>query len=202
MPAGLVSAYLLASGARRQGGRDWTPRERAIVEFARYRCFLLGLPEELLPTTPDGVIRTMHARAALLRADFDDATCGELVRSTLAARLHPGDTPFDRAAEAFERSCSKAAFIHTIVGGNRRAAKEMGVSFDAADAARVAICAPFLAGRFATVRAASRHPFLRHVADAYVVRKIRRWLALYGKPEFTTDASTYSTADGARPAHA
>lgn len=196
MPAGLVQAYILARGARRKGRSEWTAQERAVVEFGRYRCFLLGLPEELLPTTPQGILDTMHARAALLRADFDDATCGELVRATLAARVRDGETRFDRAAEAFERSCSKAAFIFTLLGGDWRAARKMGVSFGAGDAARVALAAPLLIGRFATARAATTVPMLRPLADAYATWKIERRLARYGKAAFTTDASTYAREAG------
>ena len=49
MPAGMIGQYLLARKARQQGRTEFTAEERAVVEFARYRCFLLGLPEELLP---------------------------------------------------------------------------------------------------------------------------------------------------------
>jgi hypothetical protein len=193
MPAGLVQAYILARGVRREGRTDWTAHERAVVEFGRYRCFLLGLPEELLPATPQGILETMHARAALLRADFDDATCGELVRATLAARVRDGETPFDRAAEAIEKSCSKAAFVLTLMGGDWRAARKMGVSFGAGDAARVALVAPLLVGRVAAAQAASSLPILRPLTDAYLTRKIERRLARYGKAAFSTDESTYAS---------
>src|SRR5436305_1238938 len=52
MPAGLISVYFLARRVEAAGRSEFNARERAVVEFARYRCFLLGLPEELLPTTP------------------------------------------------------------------------------------------------------------------------------------------------------
>ena len=52
MPAGLVSIFLLAQKALRDGRTTFTPAERARAELARYRCFLLGLPEELLADTP------------------------------------------------------------------------------------------------------------------------------------------------------
>jgi hypothetical protein len=193
MPAGLIQAYILARGVRRDGRTDWTSHERAVVEFGRYRCFLLGLPEELLPATPQGILDTMHARAALLRADFDDATCGELVRATLAARVRDGETTFDRAAEAIEKSCSKAAFILSVLGGDRRAARKMGVAFGVGDAARVALVAPWIIGRFTTARAANELTLLRPFADAYAIHKIESRLARYGKPAFTTDASTYAS---------
>jgi hypothetical protein len=47
-----------------RAGRDFTDDERAQIETSRYRCFLLGLPEELLPTDPEGIVRVFLARAA------------------------------------------------------------------------------------------------------------------------------------------
>ena len=49
MPAGTMPAYLTAFRALRKGRKQFTANERAIVELSRYQCFLLGLPEELLP---------------------------------------------------------------------------------------------------------------------------------------------------------
>ncbi|MGW0183007.1 oxygenase MpaB family protein, partial [Nocardia sp. NPDC003345] len=118
MPAGMIDLYLLSVRVRRQGRTEFTDGERAQVEFSRYRCFLLGLPEELLPTTPEGIIRAFHARAALLRDGFDDATCGELIRSTMAAYLRPGRSRFDRIADAVERSYSKGGFILAFCRGD------------------------------------------------------------------------------------
>lgn len=108
MPAGMINLFVLAMDARRQKRTEFTPSERAQVEFTRYRCVLLGLPEEMLPTTPDEIIRVFSARAALLRDDFDDSTCGELVRSTMAAYLRQENTLSERIADAVEKSYSKA----------------------------------------------------------------------------------------------
>lgn len=192
MPAGLLNIYLLAAQARRQGRDEFNDQERAVVEFCRYRCFLLGLPEELLPTTPDETLHLMHARAALLRDGFDDEICGGLVRATMAAYLRAGDTPFDRAAESVERSTSKAFFIRSFAGGNREKAETMGVTIGATDVARIAVTAPFIIGRFAAATAANRVPALRGLVDAYAIRTLKRRLKTYGKPEFTTDASQYT----------
>jgi hypothetical protein len=200
MPAGLIGIYLLAANLRRKGRSHFTDRERALVEFNRYRCFLLGLPEELLPATPDEILHVMHARAALLRDGFDDATCGDLVRATMSAYLRADDTPFDRAAEAVEKSYSKAFFIRAFVGGDRQVAREMGVPFGVGDLVRIGVTAPFIVGRMVAVTAAGRIPGLRGITDGYAVRVLKRRLATYGKPEFTTDAETYTPV--ARPAAA
>ena len=114
MPAGMINIYILAAGAVRGGRTEWTPRERAIHEFVRYRCYLMGLPEDLLPSDPEGIVRVFHARAATLRHDFDDAICGELVRSTLAAYLRPEHTWRDRIADRVEKAWSKTFFTRTF----------------------------------------------------------------------------------------
>ncbi|HWU15556.1 MAG TPA: oxygenase MpaB family protein, partial [Caulobacter sp.] len=89
MPAGLIPIYLLAFKMLRQGRRRFTAEERAKVELARYRCFLLGLPSDLLADTPEGIVQAMTARDSTLRQGFDDQTCGALIRATLAAYLPP-----------------------------------------------------------------------------------------------------------------
>ena len=192
MPAGLINIYLLAAQAKRKGRTEFNAQERAVVEFCRYRCFLLGLPEELLPRTPNETLHLMHARAAMLRDGFDDATCGELVRATMAAYLRAGDTPFDRVAESVEKSYSKAFFIRSFTNNNTEKAAEMGVSLGKTDVARIAVTAPFVLGRFVAVTAASRVPVLRDVVDSYAIRMLKKRLKTYGTAEFTTDASTYT----------
>ena len=71
MPAGLMSSYLIARRALRKGRSSFTASERAQVELARYRCFLLGLSEERLPVTPQELLDVMDTRAATLRDAFD-----------------------------------------------------------------------------------------------------------------------------------
>lgn len=191
MPAGMIGQYLLARKARQQGRSRFTKQERAVVEFARYRCFLLGLPEELLPSEPADIMHVMHARSALLRDGFDDI-CRELVSGTMAAYLRPDTTLFDRCAEAVEKSFSKLTFVRTFCGGDRNIAEAMGVSMGTTDLVRVALTAPFIIGRFTAVSQASRVPVLRDITDAYVIGLLKLRLATYGKPEFTTDAAHYT----------
>ncbi len=191
IPAGLINIYLLAAVARRDGRPEFTPSERALVDFSLYRCFLLGLPEELLPTTINETLRVMQARAALLRDGFDDATCGALIRATMDAYLRPATTPFDRAADAVEKSYSKAFFTRAFANNNRKTAAKMGVSLGLGDALRIATTVPFILGRYLAVRAASRRARLRSAADAFTIRTVRRRLVTYGKPEFTTDGEKY-----------
>jgi hypothetical protein len=191
MPAGMIGQYLLARKVRHEGRTEFTDDERALIEFARYRCFLLGLPEELLPTAPTDIVHIMHARSALLRHGFNDI-CRELVRGTMAAYLRPNTTLFDRCAEAVEKSFSKLTFVRTFCNGDREIAEAMGVSLGPTDLVRIALTTPFIIGRFTAVTHASRLPVLRDIADAYVIGLLKLRLATYGKPEFTTDAAHYT----------
>ena len=193
MPAGMIGQYLLARKVRQQGRSEFTAEERAAIEFARYRCFLLGLPEELLPAEPADIMHVMHARSALLRHGFD-TICGELVRGTMAAYLRPNTTVFDRCAEAVEKSFSKLTFVRTFCNGDREIAEAMGVSLGPTDLVRIALTTPFIIGRLTAVTHASRIPVLRDITDAYVIGLLKLRLATYGKPEFTTDAAHYTPA--------
>jgi hypothetical protein len=191
MPAGMIGQYLLARKASQQGRTEFTAEERAVVEFARYRCFLLGLPEELLPAEPADIIHVMHARSALLRHGFD-SICHDLVQGTMEAYLRPGTSLFDRCAEAVEKSFSKLTFVRTFCGGDREIAGAMGVSLEPTDLWRIALTTPFIIGRFTAVSHASRIPVLRDITDAYVIGLLKLRLATYGKPEFTSDAAHYT----------
>jgi hypothetical protein len=191
MPAGMIGQYLLAQKVRQEGRTEFTAEERAVVEFARYRCFLLGLPEELLPAEPADIIHVLHARSALLRHGFD-SICHDLVRGTMEAYLRPGTSLFDRCAEAVEKSFSKLTFVRTFCGGDREIAGAMGVSLEPTDLLRIALTTPFIIGRFTAVTHASRIPVVRDITDAYVIGLLKLRLATYGKPEFTSDAAHYT----------
>lgn len=182
MPAGMVNLYLLARKVQATGANRFNARERAVVEFTRYRCFLLGLPEELLPTTPESVVEVFHARAALLREAFDDATCGELVRSTIAARLR-SEGLVSRIAEWVERSWSKVAFCRAFCNGDRERAATMGVVVTRADRLTVGISAPFVLGRMAAAVLASGVPVVRDVVDVLTIRALRARLRDYDHAE-------------------
>ncbi|OBG47684.1 hypothetical protein A5669_05040 [Mycolicibacterium fortuitum] len=194
MPAGLIATYIVATMARRSGRTEFNQSERAMVEFTRYRNFLIGLPKELLPETPDDIIDLIHTRAALLRDGFDDATCGELLRATMDAYLRPGTSLFDRIADAVEKSYSKAAFIRAYFNGDRAAAKAIGVTIGPSDLVRIGVTAPFIGGRFLVVRQASRSTALQRFVDPYLTALVKKRLVTYGKPEYTTDAAHYTPA--------
>ncbi|MCC8963030.1 DUF2236 domain-containing protein [Bradyrhizobium sp. Pear76] len=195
MPAGLIPIFLLAQKVLAEGRTAFTAEERARVELARYRCFLLGLPEELLADTPQGIVDLMLLRSATLRAGYDDKTCGELVRATMTATLRSDESFGSRLFEAFERSFAKSFFLNAFLNGDKARAASIGVPITARDRALTALVGIFLFTRLAFYRLASRIPGLREVADRRLVRRIENLLKDYGHAEFTTDASAY------RPAH-
>ena len=194
MPAGLIGAFLLAATVMKKGRTGFDDNERAQIETARYRCYLLGLPEELLPSDPEGIVSVFLARAATLRKGFDDETCGELVRATMGAYLRPDRSLPNRIAEDIERSFSTAFFVKAFLNGDKGLAAEMGVHLTMADNARVAVTAPFILGRAKAVQLLDRVPPLRPAVDNYVTWALRQRLRSYGHAEFRTNASSYADA--------
>ena len=92
MPAGTIGTFLMSARLLRKGVTEFTEAQRATVELSRYRCFLLGLPQDLLGETPREIIDLLMARHVTLREAYDDETCGTLVRGTMEANL------FDRSS--------------------------------------------------------------------------------------------------------
>lgn len=204
MPAGLIPIFLLSYKLLRQGRTTFTPAERAKVELARYRCHLLGLPEDLLADTPVGVVQTMTARNQTLRKGFDDETCGALVRATLAAYLPPDRSWRNRLFDTVERGFAKVFFLRQFMGGDVAAAARMGVTITAADRALFGLVAAIVTSRMLAYGLALKVPGLRDLADRDLVAQLRRHLARYGHAEFTTDAAQYrpTTGGAAKPATA
>ncbi|SFK02451.1 oxygenase MpaB family protein [Caulobacter sp. UNC279MFTsu5.1] len=196
MPAGLIPIYLLSFKILRQGRRRFTAEERAKVELARYRCFLLGLPRDLLADTPEGIVRAMTARDSTLRRGFDDETCGALIRATLAAYLPPDRSPANRLHDHVERRFAKVFFVRHFLNGDRAAAARMGVEVAPVDRLVFAAVALDVTARMAAFQMAGKVPGLRGLADAVLERRVHRLLARYGHAEYVTDAARY------RPAHA
>jgi hypothetical protein len=202
MPAGLIPIFLMSYKIVAQGRTVFTADERARVELARYRCFLLGLPEDLLADTPQGVVDTMNARSGALRAGFDDATCGELVRATLNAYLPPDDSPANKLFDKVERGFAKVFFLRHFLAGDRAAARRMGVEIGPRDFMLFGVIALLVTSKLLAYRMARNVPGLSDLADRRLVAKLRRQLARYGHAEFTSDAETYRPAGATRTAAA
>jgi hypothetical protein len=194
MPAGLSSAFPLALKAVREGRTAFTPAERARVEIARYRCFLLGLPVELLADTPQGIVDIMLTRFATLRKGFDD-NCTALVRATMTTDLTTDKSWRGRLHAWLERGFSKLFFVARAMRGDKQAAARVGVQLGLADYVAATMAYIVIAAKMFPYAVAARIPALREAADRSLVRKLTRVLASYGHAEFTTNAANY------RPAH-
>ncbi len=195
MPAGMISIFLIAQAALRDGRAAFTPAERARAELARYRCFLLGLPEELLADTPQGVVDIFLTRHATLRHGFDD-TCRGLVRATMTADLTPDHSLPSRIHAWLEHGFAKMFFVTNVTRGDKEKAAEVGVRLGLADYLGAIAAGLLIASRMTVYGLAARIPGLRDAADRSLVRKLTKQLASYGHAEFTTNADRY------RPAHA
>ena len=194
MPAGLIGVFLLAFKITGKGRFEYTEVERARVELARYRCFLLGLPEELAPATPREMVDAMVRYDQTLRKGFDDARCGELTRATLAAYLPSDQKLGSRIFDRIERRFSKIFFLQAFLGGDMAKAEAMGVKITAVDWATFVACSVFIGIRKGLYAIACRLPGLAKVADRMLVRKLERMLESYGHPAHTSDAAAYRPA--------
>ncbi len=196
MPAGLIGITLMSTAIVQSGRKVFTDDERARVELSRYRCYLLGLPETLLATTPEDIVRVMLARQATLRSGYDDATCGALLRATLEAYLPADKTWRSRAFDQLERGFSKVFFVKQFLNGDARRGEEIGVRITGFD--RIA----FLAGacvtglRLAAYKLAERIPGVAQIADRRLVAIIEGQLASYGHARFASDGASYRPATG------
>ncbi len=194
MPAGLIGIFLMSFAILAKGRRTFTPAERAKVELARYRCFLLGLPEDLLADTPEGIVRTMTARNTTLRQDFEDATCGALIRATLSAYLPPDRSAASRWHDGLERRVAKVFFLKHFLKGDAAISEAIGVKITAGDRVVSALVIPMILTQMLAYKAADKIPGVRRLATKALVRKVERLLGRYGHAEFETDAAKYRPA--------
>lgn len=193
MPAGLISIFLLAKKVIQSGRTTFTEAERARVELSRYRCFLLGLPEELLPETPQAILDILLTRHATLRQGFDK-TCSALVTATMAADLNPDPSLSGRLDAWLERGFAKTYFLNNFMRGDKEAAAKVGVRLNASDRAGAMAAMALIVARTTAYAIAARLPGIRDVSDRALVRKLTRLLARYGHAEFTTDANQYRSS--------
>jgi len=200
MPAGLIGDFFLSVKALEEGRTAFNAAERAQVELSRYRCFLLGLPESLLADTPQGIVDAWNARALTLRRGFDDATCGALLRATMAADLADLGTASGRLRERFERSFSKVYFLTNFCDGKLDRARDFGVDVNRADKARAAAIGMRVVAGMSAYKLAARLPVIKSIADRRLVAKLQRYLRSLGHAEFVSDASRYNPATTAQAA--
>lgn len=200
MPAGTISVFLLAFKLMRRGRLHFNARERAFVEFNRYRCWLLGLPEDLLPVTPQGIYDAMTVYSGTLRDGYDDETCGALVRATMSAYFPQSRRLSARLYDRLERSFARAFFNRSFLSGDTTGkAALMGVSLRPLDRVVFVVMGALIFGRSLVYKQALRVPGLRELADRRLIAKLDRLLIEYGHAEYTTDATKYRHASFAKP---
>jgi hypothetical protein len=193
MPVALLPVFALAQARLRRGRTTFTPVQRARAELARYRGFLLGLPQELLADTPQSVVDIMLTRFATLRKGFDE-TCAGLVAATMAADLTPDHSLSSRVNTWMERGFSKLFFVTRSMRGDKRAAAGVGVRLGLADYLGAAAAAILITSRMTVYTIAAHIPVVKEVADRSLVRKLTGQLARYGHAEFRTNADAYHPA--------
>jgi len=191
MPAGLINIFLLSADVLKGGRTEFTADERARVELSRYRCFLLGLPQDLVGETPQEIIDLMLTRHVTLRLGYDDATCGELVRATMLADLSDDKSPLGRLKTGMERGISKMFFVKSFCGGDFGRAEEIGVPVTGTDKLMAGLAAITIMLRLNFFTFATSNPMLRDWADNVLTKKLASRLTSYGHAEFETDAKKY-----------
>ncbi len=173
MPVALLPVYALAQQALRRGRTTFTPAERARLELARCRGFLLGLPQELLANTPQSVVDIMLTRFATLRKGFDE-TCAGLVAATMAADLTPDRSLSSRIDAWMERGLSKLFFVTRSMRGDKHAAAGVGVRLSLADYLGAAAATILITSTMTAYAIAARIPVLSRLADRSLVHKLTR----------------------------
>lgn len=194
MPAGMIPAFLLAFAAVRSGRKKFTFAEKGIVELARYQSYLLGLPEDLLPATPQGICDVMNTYSATLRDGYDDDTCGALTRATMNAYRGKDQSFMSRLANEFERSFSLLFFTYAFAGGNKNLLKKMKVTPKTKDYIQAMAVGAYIAPQLLTYFVLSKIPVIKELSDKSLVARINKQLVRYGRAEYTSDANKYKVS--------
>lgn len=202
MPAGTIPAFLTAFNVVRKGRSHFNSRERAVVELCRYQFFLLGLPEELLPESPQQIVDVMLTYSATLKDGFDNDTCGALVRSTLSGYRPKDKSLKNRIYNQFEKSFAKVFFKKVFLNENDDTiAKTMGVEINWWDYALFFVVQLYVIPKMVFHRIAINIPVINEFADKLLIRKINHLLVEYGHPEYTTDLQQYRLSSGTSGSH-
>jgi hypothetical protein len=191
MPAGLIGVFLMSAQLLRKGQTEFTAEQRASVELSRYRCFLLGLPENLLGETPQEVVDLLIARHVSLREGYDDETCGALVRGTMEADLFDTSSITGRFHAWLENGFSKFVLIKSFLGGDTERAASIGITFGPGEKVAAGVAAGSVALKTASYRVGLRLPLVSRRVDARLNRRLAELLDMYGHADFVTDADRY-----------
>lgn len=203
MPAGTIPAFTTAFAVIKSGRTKFNKRERAIVELCRYQSYLLGLPEDLLPDTPQAILDTMITYSGTLRDGYDDETCGELVRSTMAAFLPREKNLRTQIHNTFEKGFAKVFFTRVFLSEDGLGRADlMGVKPSPIDYALFAATGAFVFPQVVATRVIQEIPIANQLLDKLLIRRIDDLLVEYGHAEYTTDPSRYKDTKKDAPAAA
>lgn len=195
MPAGLIGVFMLSMQVLRKGRTEFSGSERATVELSRYRCFLLGLPEDLLGETPSEIVDLLTARHISLREGYDDDTCGALVRGTMAAELFDTSSLAGMIHAWLEDGFSRFVLIRQFLGGDMDRATEMGIDFELSHKVAAGLAAGVILSMTTAYRVGLRLPLVDEMVDAHLNARIARLLDSYGHADFVTDADNYALSE-------
>lgn len=192
MPAGTIGTFFMSTRVLADGRTEFTEDERATVELARYRCFLLGLPEDLLGDTPQDIVDLLTARHITLREGFDDEICGSLVRGTMEVDLFDRASMKGRAHAWLEDGFSRFVLLKDFLAGDRERAESVGVTFERGHKLAAALAGATIASNMAFYRVGLRLPGVSSWVDRRLNAKIARLLDSYGHADFVTDPGKYN----------
>ena len=192
MPAGLIGVFLMSARLLRKGITEFDDAQRAQVELSRYRCFLLGLPEDLLGDTPEEIIDLLTARHVLLREGYDDEICGSLVRGTMDAKLFDTSTLQGKARAWMEDGFSRFVLISSFLGGDHERAAEMGITFGLSEKVAAGAAAATIGAMNLFFRVGLELPVVGQHVDDLLNARLAGLLDSYGHADFVTDAGKYA----------
>lgn len=195
MPAGLIGVFLLSARLLRKGQTSFTAEQKATVELSRYRCFLLGLPQDLLGETPQEIIDLLTARHVSLREGYDDDICGRLVRGTMDADLFDTSSLRGKLHAWMEDGFSRFVLITSFLAGDQARADEMGISFGLDKKIAAGAAAATIAATTAFYEVGLRLPVVSGLVDARLNARLAHLLDSYGHADFVTDADRYALQD-------
>ena len=191
MPAGLIGVFLMSARLLRKGRTEFTPEQRASVELSRYRCFLLGLPENLLGDTPQEIVDLLIARHISLPRRVRRRN----VRR--AGARHHGSRPVRHVVDQgathawLENGFSKFVLIKSFLGGDTQRAASIGITFGTSEKVAAGIAAGSVAVKSTFYRLGLRLPAVSGRVDARLNRRLAELLDMYGHADFVTDADQY-----------
>jgi ER-bound oxygenase mpaB/B'/Rubber oxygenase, catalytic domain len=192
MPAGTIGTFMLSARLLQKGQTEFSRTQKATVELARYRCFLLGLPQDLLGETPQEIVDLLTARHVSLRESYDDETCGALVRGTLDAELFDRSSVTGRIHGWLENGFSRFVLINSFLGGDSERAESIGITFGAKDKVAAAAAAATVFAKTAFYDLGLRVPVASGWLDARLNARLARLLDMYGHADFVTDPEKYA----------